>query len=105
MMFAPQSCSPPAEFRLLPIIDMNPSDMTCIYSTLLYTQQEASRLKLSTACITFDQPLRLKVVEIIKDKGLNIVCRLGAFHILMSYLGSIAHVMKGSGLSDVFEYC
>lgn len=101
----PQSCPPPAEFRLLPIIDLNPSDMNCIYSTLLYIQQEACRLKLTVACVTFDQPLWLKAVEVIRDKELSIVCRLGPFHTIMSYLGSIAHVMKGSGLSDVFECC
>jgi hypothetical protein len=36
---------------------------------------------------------------------MNIVCRLGAFHIVMSFLGSIGSLMAGTGLSDVLENC
>lgn len=36
---------------------------------------------------------------------LNIVCRLGPFHMLMSYLGSLGGVMSGSGLSEVLHTC
>jgi hypothetical protein len=99
------SFPPPAEFRLLPIIDMNPGDLTCIYSTLMFIEREANRLNMPTACVTFDQPLWLKAMDVIASKGLNIVCRLGGFNTIMSYLGSIAHVMKGSGLSEAFQCC
>ena len=34
---------------------------------------------------------------------MNIVCRLGGFHFLMSFLGSIGHLMGGSGLEDMLE--
>ena len=34
---------------------------------------------------------------------MNIVCRLGGFHTLMSFLGSIGSVMKGSGLEEALE--
>jgi len=40
-------------------------------------------------------PLWLKAVDITAATGLN---RLGAFHTLMSYLGSIGRMMDGSGL-------
>lgn len=53
-----------SEVLFLPIIDLNSSDETCIYSTLLYIQSQAERLNISTPCITFDQPLWLKAVEI-----------------------------------------
>ena len=33
---------------------------------------------------------------------MEIVCRLGGFHTLMSFLGSIGNVMAGSGLEEVF---
>ena len=33
----------------------------------------------------------------------NIVLRLGGFHTEMSFLGSIGHLMAGSGLQDVLE--
>ena len=53
--------------------------------------------------MTFDQPLWLKAVEIVKAKSLNIVCRLGRFHVMMSFMGSIGSMMKGSGLEDILE--
>ena len=87
----------------LPIIDLPPGDETCIYSTLLFIQQQSSYLNIETPCITFDQPLWLKAVEIINAKSMNIVCRLGGFHLLMSFLGSIGKLMEGSGLTELLE--
>ena|SRR6218665_2066019 len=55
--------------------------------------------------ITFDQLLFLKSVETIKSKGMNVFCRLGGFHTLMSFLGSIGTLMGGSGLTDALETC
>ena len=42
-------------------------------------------------------------MSIIKEKDLDIVCRLGGFHMLMSFLGGIGKLMVGSGLEEVFE--
>ena len=58
---------------------------------------------MGTPCITFDQPLWLKAIEISTEKSLNIVCRLGGFHTLMSFSGSIRTVMKGSGLQECLQ--
>ena len=63
-------------------------------------KQQAERLKIPTPCITFDLPLWLKAVGIVKTKGMGIVCRLGGFHTLMSFLGSIGGLMEGSGIED-----
>ena len=95
--------TPKSEVLLLPIIDLNPSDETCIYSTLTYIERQAEQLNIPTPCITFDQPLWLKATEIIKAKSMNIVCRLGGFHTMMSFMGSIGSMMKGSGLEEALE--
>ncbi len=97
-IFSGQLSAPRSKILLLPIIDLNPSDETCVYSTLLYIQGQAERLNIPTPCITFDQPLWLKAVEIIKAKSMNTVCRLSGFHTMMSFMGSIGAMMKGSGL-------
>ena len=90
-----------SEVLILPMIDLDPNDTTCIYSTLLYIQEQASRLNLPTACVTFDQPLWLKAMEIKTAKCLDkIVLRLGGFHLLMSACSSLFHTMKGSGVED-----
>ena len=92
-----------SEVLFVPIIDLNPSNETCIYSTLTYIQSQAEQLNLTTPCVTFDQPLWIKAIEIIKSKSMNMVCRLGGFHMMMSFLGSIGSMMKGSGLEEALE--
>ena len=53
------SFPPPADIRLLPIIDYNPNDMSCEYVNALYIEQQANHLNIDIACITLDQPLLL----------------------------------------------
>ena len=60
-------------------------------------------LNIETSVITFDQPLWLKATEIIQSKSLDIVCRLGGFHLLMSFLGSIGKLMEKSRIEEVLE--
>ena len=61
----------PADFRLLPIIDLNPGDKSCILSTLSFIDNQAAKLNIETACVTFDQPLWIKAVEIINGVNMN----------------------------------
>ena len=88
-----------------PIIDQNPNELSTVYSTLLYVDQQAKQMSLQTSCVTFDQPLWLKAIDIVQSEKLNIVCRLGPFHMLMSFLGSIGKVMEGSGLVEALQCC
>ena len=67
----------------LPIIDLNPSDMNCIYSTLRYISTHARRHNV-VPIVTLDQPLWLKEViiqaSVSPDNGIrSIVVRLGGF--------------------------
>ena len=88
---------------ILPKINLNPSDETCIYSTLMFIQDQSEKHNKSVPCVTFDQTLWLKATKIIQEKGLPIVCRLGGFHARMSFLGSMGTIMKASGLAESFE--
>ena len=63
------------------------------------------QLNIAVTCITFDQPLFLKAIEIILSALLNVVCRLGEFHALMSFPGSIGTGMAGSGLNVALQRC
>ena len=40
----------------LPIIDMDPTDLSCIYSTIAFIIDQANSLEIQTPVITFDQP-------------------------------------------------
>ena len=84
----------------LPIIDLNLNDDQCIYSTLKFIEEQSASLNIDTPVITFDQPLWLKAANIIFTKHLNIVCRLGGFHLIMSFLGSIGKLMEKSGIEE-----
>ena len=92
-----------SEVTLLPIINSNPNDHSCIYSTLFFVIDQSRKANTGTPCITFDQPLWLKAVAIITERSLKILCRLGGFHTLMSYLGSIGNAMKGSGIVECLQ--
>ena len=80
---------------------------TCFYSTLNFVCSEAKRHQV-TPILTFDQPLWWKAVTIVSTEPAgsdlhSMVLRLGGFHVLMSFLGCIGHVMKGSGFQDLLE--
>ena len=92
-----------SKIDFLPIIDLKSTDESCIYSTLMFVVDQAKKQKVRSASITFDQPLWQKAMSIIKSESLPIVCRLGGFHTLMSFLGSLGVLMQGSGLEEVFE--
>jgi hypothetical protein len=93
--------------QFLPMIDLDPSDYSCIYSTLKFVASQARKYNV-TPVLTFDQPLYWKALTIIRSQSSdsflkNVVLRLGAFHTEMSFLGSIGHLMAGSGLQEVLE--
>ncbi|KAK6171157.1 hypothetical protein SNE40_019405 [Patella caerulea] len=89
-----------SSFTFLPMIDLNPSDMSCIYSTLHYINNLARKYNV-TPTVNFDQPLYWKAKIIVaneRDDICNIFLRLGGFHI-----ESIGHLMGGSGLKELLE--
>ena len=87
----------------LPIIDLDPSDMSCVYSTLLFVIDQSKQLRMEVPVLTFDQPLWHKATQIANAMSLSIVLILGGFHLMMSYVGSLGFVMKGSGLQEALE--
>jgi len=95
--------SPVSQLHMLPIIDLKPTDDNCIYSTLLFVINQARKFHESVPCVTFDQPLYIKAVDISTAAKLDVVCRLGGFHTLMNFIGSLGYIMSGSGLEDMLS--
>ena len=88
----------------LPMIDMDPNDRHFIYSTLKFISSHAQRHQ-SYPVVTFDQPLWWRahtMVESVPELQPAVI-RLGGFHTQMSFLGSIGHLMEGSGLQELLE--
>ena len=88
---------------MLPIINLPATDMTALHSLLVFVTEQSSKLNVPTPTITFDQPLYVKAYEIVSSTNMNIFVRLGGFHQLMSFLGSIGCIMEGSGLQPALE--
>ena len=88
---------------MLPIIDLKPTDKTCIYSTILFVIEQSQKLGIVMPSITFDQQLQIKALETVTAEQLNIVPLLGGFHMLMSFYGSIGTIMEGSCISKLFQ--
>ena len=89
------------------MIDLNPSDVNCVFTTLNFVCDQAQRY-CQTPIVTFDQPLFQKATDIIEYQDPSssmkkLVLRLGKFHTQMSFLGCIGHLMAGSGLHETIE--
>ena len=93
-----------AHVAILPFLRLNPSSLDAIYSVLLFSIDECKRHGQQTCIITFDQPLYAKATEMVAANRelLSVVIRLGGFHLLMSYLGSVGYIMGGSGLKELW---
>ncbi|WAR13477.1 hypothetical protein MAR_027657 [Mya arenaria] len=91
----------------LPMIDLNSSDLSCIYSSLDFVATQAKTLSVSPI-VTFDQPLYWKSVQMVMNEPENstikaMVIRLCGFHTQMSFLGCIGHLMQNSGLQELID--
>lgn len=91
----------------LPFLNSPPSSYD-IYTVLYAAVEKSRKLGIKTTFVTFDQPLYVKARDIVKAIGKdsdlgNVVPRLGGFHLLMSFLGSIGFIMAGSGLKDLLS--
>ena len=92
--------------HFMPMIDEKSSDYSCIYTTMEFVATQAEKYG-KHPLLTFDQPLYWKALEIqTQETGSivsNIILILGSFHTLMSFLGSIGHLMVGTGLQPLIE--
>ena len=73
------SHQPKSKVIMLPILNLNPNNETCICSVLLNVIDQCRKMDIDYPSVTFDQPLWLKELEIIAAKRLRIVPILGGF--------------------------
>ena len=85
-----------SRIETLPFIRLDPSNPSTIYTALCFAQAQSEKHNLSICRVTFAQPLYQKATEIVAaSRDLDkVVVRLGGFHMLMSYLDSIWHIMN-----------
>ena len=104
-----------SSITILPFVNLDTTKLDTLYSALIFAQkqienhqklseglQDARQIKIIGA-VTFDQPLFAKADDIVQASPeiARIFVRLGGFHLIMSYLGSIGFIMRGSGIETL----
>lgn len=84
----------------LQIINSKPDNYSTVYTTLLECLKTSQSKPI---IVTFDLPLWIKAIRIVVEMKMPAVVRLGGFHLLKSFLGSVGFIMKDSGLEEVFQ--
>lgn len=90
----------------LPFIHYPASNLNTICTTLNCVLNNMKSYGHETCVVTFDQPLFTKAREIVAaskpgSELSKVIIRLGGFHLLISFLGSIGYIMAGSGLKEI----
>ncbi|KAK6181746.1 hypothetical protein SNE40_009537 [Patella caerulea] len=92
------------DITILPLVDLDPGYMSTLYSCIKYIEGQIKSLNIDETTLTFDQPLYIKAEVIVSHENINsVVIRLGGFHTLMSAVGSVFTVMKGSGIEEALN--
>ena len=92
----------------MPFVNLDPTDVRAIYTAVMVAVDQCRARGQKTCFVTFDQPLYWKAVDMVASSGpagelSSVIVRLGGFHMLMSYLGSIGKIMAGSGLEELWQ--
>ena len=88
---------------MLPITNLHATDLTALYSLLLFLEKQSQKLGNDTPVVTFDQQLYIKAYETVASKKMKVFLRHGGFHQLMSFLGSFGTLVEGSGMRTALE--
>ncbi|KAK3923562.1 Major tegument protein [Frankliniella fusca] len=97
-----------SEVKFLPFINLDPTNLSCIYTALNFASDQCRKQQLKTCFVTFDQPLFMKATEISTGcPELKQVVPVN--HKSYMYNSSdiyvtccIGEIMSGSGLEDLF---
>ncbi|KAE8737145.1 hypothetical protein FOCC_FOCC017394 [Frankliniella occidentalis] len=95
---------PRSVVEALPFVELAATDPNAINTALHFAVEDARKRGQDWVPVTFDQPLYMKAMKIATADPLlrGVVVRLGGFHLAMSYLGAMAHIMSGSGLEELW---
>ena len=90
---------------MLPVINLHATDTRMLHSLPSFVTDQSSKLNVPTPLITFDQSLYVKAYNFVSSMNMNIFVRLGGFHQLISFLGSIGCLMEQGGRRAALEKC
>ena len=70
-MFWADNSSSKDHINILPFSDMNARDYSCLFSVICFVNNEIRNKELPGTSLTFDQPLLVKAVEIVRAKDVS----------------------------------
>ena len=88
---------------MLPVINLSVTNMIALHSLLFLEVEHRKNNKLPTPSIAFDQTLHVRACETIMRNKTKSFARLGCFHQLRRFLGSIGSLMEKSGVKRALE--
>ena len=101
-----------SDIQIVPFINLDPKKPETIFTAMDFAQSQMQKLypsvglgKKQQAAVTLDQNLHEPLDDIWLANRVRfnqIFPRLGGFHKLMSFMGGIGFIMKGSGLEELF---
>lgn len=90
----------------LSFIKKLPRDQDTIFTSLSHACENTVRIGQKFTFVTYDQPLHNKARSVVLEhpNGLsNVIVRLGAFQMVLSFLTCIGKLIDGSGLKEALS--
>ena len=87
-----------------PFLQDPPTNPDVVKKALKLCMKSSEKLGLKRTVVTQDQAMYEISYTLCKENPEdfpNLILRLGGFHLLMNYLGSVGKFMTGSGLNDI----
>lgn len=92
------------EIAYLPLWDSSPTQLSTVYTVMLSLQNLTRHLGQKNTIVTFDQAIYKLAKEIQwkrPEQFEDMVVRMGGFHIMLNYLGTIGKMIADAGVHEL----
>lgn len=105
---ARDECSPgmPTRYVFGPLIDQTPSHPDTVLTTMMYAEKFLELHEMKYLHLVADMQLYQVAIKIKwsdPERWHKLILRPGGMHLLMSFIGCVGTLMKGSGLEDIVK--
>ena len=87
-----------------PMVDGSPTESSTVYTVMKNVEAMMASLGQKDSVITFDLAIYVKAKEIqwrLQEEFVNMVIRMGGFHVAINYLSLLGKKYDGSGIEDL----
>ena len=101
-----QSTKPKTKLIYTPLIDQTPSDLSTMMTAMIEAEKLTNEAGQAYTVFTAYQQLYRVILDVFwtnPQRFSNFISRIGGMHWLMSFVGSVAVLMKNSGLQKIMK--